>query len=220
VTLNEHEAKQLLARYGIPVTREELCVDAHGAVAAAQRLGRPVVLKAVSAQITHKSDLGLVRVGVGTDDDVRATFAEFAAIVARVPGASFDGVLVCEQVRGGVETVVGVATDELFGPVVMVGIGGVSIEVYRDVTFRLPPFGRDEAGRMLDELRGTALLRGHRGGPPVDREALIDVIMNVQRMAQDGVVTELDINPLLARERGVVALDALATGVADGEHDA
>jgi acyl-CoA synthetase (NDP forming) len=214
-TLTEHGSKQLLASYGIPVTRDVLASTADAAVAAAQEIGRPVVLKAVSAAITHKSDLGLVKVGVGTDDEIRANFESFASIVAGVPGADFDGVLVCEQVSGGTELVVGIATDEVFGPVVMVGIGGIAVEVYQDVTFRVLPFSRDEAHRMLGELKGAALLTGLRGAPPADLEAIVDVIMKVQQIAADGILTELDINPLLVNEKGAVALDALATGVGE-----
>jgi acyl-CoA synthetase (NDP forming) len=113
-----------------------------------------------------------------------------------------------------VETVVGASQDELFGPVVMFGLGGVFVEVLEDVTFRVPPFGRDEARRMLDEVQGAALLRGARGRPKADRNALVDVIMKVQRMAMDlhAELAELDINPLAALPKGAVALDALAVG--------
>lgn len=212
-TLTEHQSKQLLSRYGIPVTRDILAATADDAVAAAAEIGLPVVLKAVSAAIAHKSDLGLVKVGARSEEEIRETFARFEAVVAGVPGANFDGVLVCEQAGAGTELVVGIATDELFGPVVMAGVGGVAVEVYKDVTFRVPPFGPDEARRMLGELKGVSLLHGHRGAPAADIDAVVDVIMNVQRMAVDGVVTELDINPLLVNEKGAVALDALATGV-------
>ncbi len=121
-----------------------------------------------------------------------------------------DGVLVAEQATG-TETVVGVARDDLFGPVVMFGLGGVLVEVLRDVTFRVPPFTAADAGAMLDELAGSPLLRGHRGQPPADRKALVDTIMAVQRLAVDlsDVVAELDINPLLAGSSGAVAADAL-----------
>lgn len=211
--LTEPEAKRLLATYGIPVSRDVLAATADEAVAAAAEMGPPVVLKAVSAAIAHKSDLGLVRTGVAAPADVRSTFADFAARVAAVPGAEFDGVLVCEQAHGGTEMVVGIATDDVFGPVVMTGIGGIAVEVYRDVTFRIPPFGRAEARRMIDDLRGAVLLQGHRGSPPADLEALVDVIMKVQQIALDGLVGELDINPLLVSEHGAVALDALATSI-------
>jgi len=122
-------------------------------------------------------------------------------------------VLVCEQLAGGVETVVGIATDETFGPTVMFGIGGVSVEVYRDVTFRVPPFDRDEALRMIREVRGLPLLTGAGGRPPVSLDALVDVLMRVQQLAVDlaGQRVELDINPLLALPDRAVALDALVT---------
>jgi acyl-CoA synthetase (NDP forming) len=121
-------------------------------------------------------------------------------------------VLVCEQVTGGVETVLGVAHDDLFGPVVMFGLGGVLVEVLGDVAFRIPPFGRDEARRMIEELRGYPLLNGARGRPRADVTALVDVIMKVQRLAVDlhADLAELDINPLAVLRRGAVALDALA----------
>ena len=128
----------------------------------------------------------------------------------QAPG--LDGVLVCEQVVGGIETVVGVAHDELFGPVVMFGLGGVFVEVLRDVTFRVPPFSRLEARRMVEEVQGYPLLRGARGRPKADVTALVDVIMKVQRLAVDlhADLAELDINPLAVLPKGAVALDALA----------
>ena len=211
--LSELESKRLLARFGIPVTRDILCRSADEVVAAAGQLGVPVVLKASSAAITHKSDLGLVRVGVRSEPEMREAFADFRRTVGRVPGAQFEGVLVCEQVTGGVEAMVGIAADEMFGPVVMAGIGGVGVEVYRDVSFRVPPFSKTEARRMLSELTGSVLLRGYRGAPAVNVEALVDVIMSVQRLAQQGIVAELDINPLLVTPDRAVALDALAIGV-------
>ncbi|MBV9665085.1 MAG: acetate--CoA ligase family protein, partial [Actinobacteria bacterium] len=204
-TLTEHESKQILAAYGIPVTEERLCMSRKEAVKAAEHIGYPVVLKASSATILHKSDRGLVRVGVRNEKQVRAAFDELAAT------KGVDGVLVCEQVEGGVETVVGVAQDELFGPTIMFGIGGVFLEVLRDVTFRVPPFDKAEARRMIDEVQGAALLRGARGGDKASIPALVDVIMKVQRLAVDlhDEVAELDINPLVALPSRAVALDAL-----------
>jgi acyl-CoA synthetase (NDP forming) len=122
-----------------------------------------------------------------------------------------EGVLVSEQVEPGVETVVGIAQDDLFGPTVMFGIGGVFLEVLKDVTFRVPPFDRAEARRMVGEVRGLALLEGARGRPKADIRAVVDVIMKVQRLAVDlhDEVAELDINPLVALPHRAVALDAL-----------
>jgi acyl-CoA synthetase (NDP forming) len=221
-SLSEHEAKGLLRAYGIRTTRDALCTNAAEAVRAARapagKTPRPVVMKACGQGLDHKSDLGLVRVGVSGAAEVRATFGDLARRGRRAAGSGgrFDGVLVCEQVVGGVEAVVGVSQDALFGPVVMTGLGGVLIEVLGDVTFRVPPFGRDEVTRMLDELQGRPLLDGARGAPAVDAGSLVDVVMKVQTLAVDLAspafdvqLAELDVNPLVVRPRGAVALDAL-----------
>jgi len=211
--LSELASKQLLKAYGIRPSRDVLCESAAQAVDAAKRIGYPVVMKVSAPALTHKSDLGLVRLGVGSASDVRAAYDELMRTARRAAGkgGGIDGVLVCETVQGGVETVVGVSRDPLFGPVVMVGLGGVFVEVLRDVSFRVPPFDRDEAARMVRELQGFPLLQGARGQKRADLGALVDVIMNVQRLAMDlaGDVRELDINPLIVRPRGAVALDAL-----------
>jgi acyl-CoA synthetase (NDP forming) len=164
------------------------------------------VLKAVGRDILHKSEAGLVVVGLRSAAQVRTAYQE---ILERAPGA--DGVLVCEQVSGGVETVVGVSQDDLFGPVVMVGLGGIFVEVLGDVSFRVPPFTKADAAAMVGELKSVAVLRGVRGRPKADVTALVDTLMKVQRMAVDlaGEMAELDINPLLVQPRGAVALDAL-----------
>jgi acetate---CoA ligase (ADP-forming) len=209
--LSEPEAKRLLAAYGIRTTADTLVTDAVAATKAVRGLGGEAVLKVSSPDIAHKSDLGLVRVGVRADDAAR-TFEDLVHRTTDLaPGARVDGVLVCEQVSGGVECVVGVAQDPLFGPVVMAGIGGVFLEVLRDVTHRVPPFRREDAEAMVSELRGAALLGGLRGQPPVDTAAFVDAILAVQRLALDldSDLAELDVNPLLVRADGAVALDAL-----------
>jgi acyl-CoA synthetase (NDP forming) len=216
--LSEHASKAVLKAYGIRTSRDALCTTRAEAVRAAKALGYPVVMKVSSPDLLHKSDLGLVRVGVDSDRGVREHFDDLLRIARRAVGRAgrMEGVLVCEQATGGVEMVVGVSQDELCGPVVMVGLGGVFVEVLGDVTFRVPPFGRDEAERMLHELAGSAMLDGIRGAAPSDVSALVDAIMNVQRLALDlsnpefaEQIGELDVNPLLVRPRGVVALDAL-----------
>jgi acetate---CoA ligase (ADP-forming) len=211
--LSEHASKHVLKDYGIRASRDALCESATQAVEAAKRIGYPVVMKVSSPDLTHKSDLGLVRLGVGSAREVRSAYDELMAKARRAAGrrGRLDGVLVCETVTGGVETVVGVSQDPLFGPVVMVGLGGVFVEILRDVSFRVPPFGRDEAERMARDLQGYPLLEGARGAKPADVGALVDVIMKAQRLAMDlaGDMRELDINPLIVRPRGAVALDAL-----------
>jgi acyl-CoA synthetase (NDP forming) len=202
VGAGEHASKQLLAAYGIPVTCEEVVTTAAAAVKAATTIGYPVVMKAEG--VDHKSDQNLVRLDISTPAAVRAAFGELSTRTGRV--------LVAEQISGGTECVIGVSHDELFGPVVMFGLGGVFVEVFEDVTFRVPPFDRAEARRMVDEVRGAALLKGARGRPKGDVNALVDAIMKVQRLAveQADRLAELDINPLVVLPKGVVALDALA----------
>ena len=211
--LSEHAAKQLLRAYGIRVPREQLVTSAAAAVRAASLVGYPVVMKASGAQIAHKTELGLVKIGLTSASQVRDAYRELTDI-ARYEDISLDGVLVCQMVERGVEMVVGVTHDRLFGPTVTVGLGGVLVEVLRDTAVRVPPFGEDQARAMLGELRGRALLDGVRGGPPVDVDALIEVVMRVQRMALElgDQIAELDINPLmvLPRGQGAVALDAMA----------
>ena len=211
--LSEHAAKQLLRAYGIRVPREQLVTSAAAAVRAAGLVGYPVVMKASGAQIAHKTELGLVKVGLTSASQVRDAYRELTDI-ARYEDVTLDGVLVCQMVERGVEMVVGVTQDELFGPTVTVGLGGVLVEVLRDVAVRVPPFGEEAARDMLGELRGRPLLDGVRGRPPADLDALVEVILRVQRMALElgDVLSELDINPLmvLPRGQGAVALDALA----------
>jgi acyl-CoA synthetase (NDP forming) len=198
-TLNEHESKLVLSAYGIPVTADRLCTSAAEARRAAADLGYPVVMKAVSPALAHKSDLGLVITGVGSAAEVRRAYAD---LVERAP-VDLDGVLVCPQVEGGVECVVGVSHDPRFGPVVMFGSGGVLVEVMGDVTFRIPPFDRAEARRMAAEVEGARRME--------NVEAVLDVLMAVQRLALDhaDALAELDVNPLVVSKEGAVALDAL-----------
>ncbi|WP_119583183.1 acetate--CoA ligase family protein [Streptomyces europaeiscabiei] len=211
--LSEHAAKQLLRAYGIRVPREQLVTSAAAAVRAASLVGYPVVMKASGARIAHKTELGLVKIGLTSASQIRDAYRELTDI-ARYEDVSLDGVLVCQMVERGVEMVVGVTHDDLFGPTVTVGLGGVLVEVLRDSAVRVPPFAEDQAHAMLAELRGRALLDGVRGAPPADVDALVEVVLRVQRMALElgDEIAELDINPLmvLPRGQGAVALDALA----------
>ncbi|WP_030855750.1 acetate--CoA ligase family protein [Streptomyces sp. NRRL F-4474] len=211
--LSEHAAKQLLRAYGIRVPREQLVTSAAAAVRAAGLVGYPVVMKASGPQLGHKTELGLVKIGLTSASQIRDAYRELTDI-ARYENVPLDGILVCQMVERGVEMVVGVTQDDLFGPTVTVGLGGVLVEVLHDAAVRVPPFGEDQARAMLRELRGHALLEGVRGAPPADVDALVEVILRVQRMSLEfgGELAELDINPLmvLPRGQGAVALDALA----------
>ncbi|MBT2483031.1 acetate--CoA ligase family protein [Streptomyces sp. ISL-94] len=211
--LSEHAAKQLLRAYGIRVPREQLVTSAAAAVRAAGLVGYPVVMKASGPQLAHKTELGLVKIGLTSASQIRDAYRELTDI-ARYENVPLDGVLVCQMVERGVEMVVGVTQDDLFGPTVTVGLGGVLVEVLHDAAVRVPPFGEDQARAMLGELRGRALLEGVRGAPPADVDALVEVVLRIQRMALElgDELSELDINPLmvLPRGQGAVALDALA----------
>lgn len=209
---NELDAKRLLAAYGIPVSRDLPATTATEVAAVAEQIGYPVVMKVLSPDIAHKSDLGLVRMGLDDRASVIRAFDELMARAGRAaPAARLDGVLVCEQVAPGIETVLGLARDPVFGPTVMFGVGGIFVETFGDVTFGVPPFTEEHAVSMVTGLRGAALLQGARGRPPVDVAAVVHAIMAVQRLALElgDRVAELDVNPLVAGPDGVVALDAL-----------
>ena len=216
--LSEYDSKALIRAFGTPTTREELAGDTDAAVAAAERLGYPVALKVNSADILHKTEAGAIRLGLADADAVRAAFAEVVANAgAYDANARIDGVVVQEMVSGGVETIVGVSYDEQLGPFLLFGSGGVLVEVYNDVALRRCPITREDALEMIDEVKGARLLRGFRGSPPADVDALADTLVRVSQMAAqlDGSLGELDINPLmvLPAGQGVKAADALAVGV-------
>ena len=212
--LSEYAAKALLGEAGIPFLAEKLAADAEAAAAAADAIGYPVVLKIVSPDIEHKTEIGGVLVGVADRVAVKQGYATLVARAAEHrPDAITEGVLVAPMAGKGVETIVGVSRDPVFGPAVMFGLGGVHVEVLKDVSFRLAPFGRDEALRMIDEIRGRALLAGVRGEPPSDVDALADLLVTISGFAaahSDDIET-IDLNPVIALPRGagVVALDAL-----------
>ncbi|MFM7224168.1 MAG: acetate--CoA ligase family protein [Actinomycetota bacterium] len=208
--LSEWDAKRVLRAYGIRTTRDRLCRTAAESVAAARTLGYPVVMKVASPDLAHKSEAGAVRVGVSTAAEVRAAHADLVR-AAEAAGASVQGILVCEMVTDGVETLVGSTTDELFGPVVTFGLGGVFVEVFGDVVTRVPPFAEVEVCRALGALRGLPLLHGTRGRRAVDVDAFVATVMKVQTLVTElaDVVAELDVNPVVVKPRGTVALDAL-----------
>ena len=210
--LSETDAKKVLASYGIPVTREFLAPSAQSAVKAARQIGYPVALKIVSPQIRHKTEIGGVKLNLGSDREVRAAFRELVfAAKKQSPGAEIRGVLVQEMVGQGIEVIIGATKDPVFGQVMMFGLGGIFVEALKDVSFRIAPLTRTDAEEMVREIRGNAVLQGMRGQPPADLDALVDTILKVSRLLTDhgDVIRELDINPLLVSPRGAVVVDAL-----------
>jgi acyl-CoA synthetase (NDP forming) len=210
--LSEHDAKRILKEAGIPVLEERLATSAAEAAAAAG-LGERLVLKIVSPEITHKTEVGGVMLDVPAGEAAGAFDALMARVRARAPAARLDGVLISPMLKGGVEMILGVQDDAVFGPVVMLGLGGIFVEVLRDVTFRIAPFGIEEARAMIAELRGAAILKGARGQPPADLAALAEALsrLSLFAAAHRGRLASVDINPLLVRPegQGVAALDAL-----------
>lgn len=212
--LDEFSAKALLADAGVPVLPEVLAADAQQAAAAVATMPLPVALKIVSPDIQHKTEIGGVVLGLATAEDVSRETAHMLERVRRLrPDAQLRGVLVAPMCQGGVETICGVFRDPVFGPVVMFGLGGIHVEVLRDVTFRLAPFGVDEARTMVTEIRGVGVLEGARGAKPADIERLAQMLSRLSEFAHANraVIKEIDINPLRVMPvgEGVVALDAL-----------
>lgn len=208
----EARSKQLLQAYGIPITREELMTSEEDAIAAAERIGYPVVLKGMSPQILHKTDAHLVRLGLQTPEDVKTAYREIVQSASAFPGAKFDGVLVQEMVPAGTEVIVGVSHDPQFGPTVLFGLGGIFVEVLNDVTLRVAPLSRRDAEEMIDSIKGARILEGIRGRAPADREAIIELLLRVSQMAVDleDQLQEIDLNPVIVFERGLKIVDALA----------
>ncbi len=209
----EAEAKHILASAGIPIVAEKLVSSAADASAAARALGLPVALKIASKDIVHKSEIGGVLLGLADDDAVAKGYETLVARARKaMPRARIDGVLVAPMIADGVETILGVSIDPALGPVVMFGIGGIFVEVYQDVTYRLAPFGVDEAEAMIREVRGFALLDGARGRPKADIAALARALaaLSAYAAAHADRIGSIDINPFVVRPagKGAVAVDA------------
>jgi acetate---CoA ligase (ADP-forming) len=210
-TLNEIVSKDLLRAYGIPAPAEIAAQSADEAVAAAQKIGFPVVLKAVSDRLPHKSDAGAVALHLADGDAVRAAYTRIVANVRRAGVERFDAMLVCRQISGGLELVLGLHRDPEVGLVVMAGSGGVLLELTKDVAFAAPPLSRDKARAMVARTQAAQLMSGYRGTAVLDAEAVVDALVALGRVAEDlaDVVQSIDINPFVVLPRGGFALDAL-----------
>jgi acyl-CoA synthetase (NDP forming) len=212
--LGEADSKALLDAYGVKAPREAFAADVESAAAAARSIGFPVVLKLVSPDVQHKTEVGGVLVGVSDEAGVREGFAKIRTSLAhKAPNAAFEGVLVAQQAGRGVELVIGVQRDPEVGPVLMFGSGGILLEVAKDVAFGAVPMTPDDARRLMARTGASHLLAGFRGAPPCDVEAVAAAICAISRLAADFAeeIESVDINPLIAipGERGALALDAL-----------
>jgi acetate---CoA ligase (ADP-forming) len=213
VALPEYESLELLAGAGIHVVPACIAADADAAVAAARELGGSVVLKLDGVGLAHKSDVGAIRLGLAGDEAVRDAANELLALGARLSAAgtaTVRGLLVEPMVEPGLELIAGMTRDPQFGPIVLVGVGGVLTELLDDVVLRLAPVATDEAASMLAELRGSRLLDGLRGRPPVDRSAVVEILVALGRLAQARPdIRAIDLNPIVAGAAGAIAVDAL-----------
>ena len=205
--LSEFDSKRLLSAYGVPITRERLVNSEKDARAAAERLGYPVVLKGCAHDLLHKTEAGLVMVGLGSSKEVANAFRELKARA----GSDFGGrFLVQEMVKGDRELMIGMTRDEQFGPSVMFGLGGIFTEILEDVVFRLAPLSLSDAREMMSEIRSAKILNSVRGMPRVNQPMLARVIVAVGKAAVDNPdIAEIDINPLIVSGSDPVAVDGL-----------
>ena len=208
---SEAEARRLLASSGVPVVPGEVATSADGAVAIARRVGLPVALKICSAQITHKSDIGGVALGLNSEADVRAGYEKVRAAGEAVPGARIDGVLVTAMRSGGAELLAGVTIDPTFGPVLAVGLGGIWVEILHDTSLRVLPVDQAEVKCMLGELCGLPLLQGARGTQPANLDAIAGAIARLgdTALSLNGALRALEVNPLWVNGDQIEALDVL-----------
>lgn len=203
-SLLEEEGQQILQAYGLPLPKSKLAKNAAEAAEAAKIIGFPVVMKIVSPQITHKSDAGGVRINLSDEAEVEAAFAEIAANARKYDAkADINGCLVVEMVRGGKEIIIGCKQEPGMGPMLMLGMGGIYVEILKDVTFRLAPVTAQEARGMIDSIKTKKLLEGVRGEKPSDLDGLAECIQRVSQMVTENErIRELDMNPVLVMEKG------------------
>jgi len=208
--LTEIEAKELLKQAGINVVDTRLAASKEEAVSVSEKLGFPVVLKIASADVVHKSDAGGVKLGLETAAQVGKAYDDIMkAIKKEYPDAKIQGVSVQKMARTGVEVIVGMSKDAQFGPVLMFGLGGVLVEILKDVSFRIVPLVERDAREMIKEIKGYPLLEGYRGSEPVDVSNLEELILKVSDFVDKTPdIKELDLNPVFAYSDGAVAVDA------------
>jgi acetyl-CoA synthetase (ADP-forming) len=209
-SLLETEAKTICKEYGIPVTKFELAENERQAVEFAEEIGYPIVLKIVSPDIIHKSDVGGVLVGLKDAKAVRDGYGEVLRNVKKHnPQANIVGVLVQEMAPPSTEVIVGAIKDPQFGPTIMFGLGGVFVEVLKDVTFRVAPITEDEAYEMITEVKAYPLLKGYRNTPPADIKAITRILQSTSKLVMDHQeIIELDLNPIMVYKDGAKTVDA------------
>jgi len=208
--LLEPEAKTICRDYGIPVTNFKLAKNEEKAVKFADEIGYPVVLKIVSPDVIHKSDVGGVMINLKNAKDVRKAYKQILQNVKKHKAkAKIVGILVQEMAPPSTEVIVGATKDPQFGPAIMFGLGGIFVEVLKDVTFRIAPITEDEAREMITEVKAYPLLKGYRNMPIADIEAIVKILLNTSRLVTEHEeIKELDLNPIMVYEKGAKTVDA------------
>jgi acetyltransferase len=208
--LLEPDAKELFAAHGVNVVEGELALTARDAVAIARKFDGPVAMKIVSPDILHKSDAKGVRLGLEQDSDVRQAFSDIIANAeAYRAGADIRGVLISPMAKPGLEVIVGTKIDDQFGPVILFGVGGIMVEVLKDVSFRVLPITARSARMMIEDLRSISIINGFRGKPPADKKAIVKLLLAVSEVVEAYPdIQELDLNPVIVHEKGLVVVDA------------
>ncbi len=209
-SLLEPEAKAVCREYGIPVTNFKVAKKEEEAIWFAEQIGFPVVLKIISPDIIHKSDAGGVTINLKNKSEVKRAYRKILANVRKhQPKADIKGVLVQEMAPPSTEVIVGAIKDEQFGPSIMFGLGGIFVEVLKDVIFRIAPVTKQEAEIMITEIKAYPVLKGYRNQPPLDTEAIVNIIVNTSKLVTDyQEIKELDLNPVIVYERGAKTVDA------------
>ena len=208
--LTEIESKELLKQVGIGVIDTKLATSREEAISVSRQFGFPVVLKIVSPDIVHKSDAGGVKLGLRTSKQVGRAYDDIlSAVKQKHPRVVIQGVSVQKMARPGVEVIIGMTKDAQFGPVLMFGLGGILVEILKDVSFRIVPLTKRDAGEMVREIKGYPLLEGYRGQEPVDVSKLEELLLKVSDFVeQNPEIKEIDLNPIFAYSDGAVAVDA------------
>jgi len=208
--LLETEAKTICMEYGIPVTKFKLAKSEQEAIEFANEIGYPVVLKIVSPDIIHKFDVGGVVLNLKDQTEVREAYRKILANIKRHKSdAKIIGIVVQEMATPSTEVIVGATKDPQFGPALMFGLGGIFVEVLKDVTFRIAPITEEDAREMITEVKAYPILKGYRGQPPADVEAIVKILLNTSKLVmKHQEIKELDLNPIMVYEKGAKTVDA------------
>lgn len=208
--LTEFESKELLKQVGIPVVETRLARTEKEAVSLSRKIGFPVALKIASPDVTHKTDSGGVRLSLNSVAEIKKAYREIIeAVRQQYPKALIQGISVQKMVRPGTEVIVGTSKDPQFGPVMMFGLGGIFVEVLKDVSFRIIPVDRRDAQEMIEEIKGYPLLQGYRGKEPANIPALVEIILKISKLINENPqIKELELNPIFAYGDDALAVDA------------